>query len=95
MFKKTLMILLIVCFIFGIGLLVLFFQKSVPDTSVSLPDSKSTPAPVVSFTPVPTMPPQVPELDADLVAIEKDLEKLKKEDLRLSPPVFIFDLGLK
>lgn len=95
MLKKILMFFLAICFVSGIVLLILFFQKRIPNTTVNLPLAKASPTPIVSLAPVPTIPPQIPELDADLIGIEKDLEKMNKEDPRFSPPVFIFDLGLK
>lgn len=89
------MIFLLVAFVVGVVILILFFQKRLPETS-NLPFPKSSPTSVTTTTePSLTSIPQLPSLNDDLMAIEKDLEKMKKEDKRVAPPTFIFGLGLK
>lgn len=95
MAKKFLMIFLAVAFILGVITLVLFSKKKDLMTSISLPLLRSTPTPLATPSATITNTPQLSELENDLLAIEKDLEKMKKEDTRLVPPTFIFDLGLK
>lgn len=95
MVKKFLMIFLAVAFILGVITLVLFSKKKDFATSISLPLLRSTPTPLATTSATITNTPQLSELENDLLAIEKDLEKMKKEDNRLVPPTFIFDLGLK
>lgn len=95
MVKKFLMIFLAVAFILGVITLVLFSKKKDLMTSISLPLLRSTPTPLAIPSVAVANIPQLSELENDLLAIEKDLEKMKKEDTRLAPPNFIFDLGLK
>ena len=95
MIKKFLMIFLTVAFISGVVILILFFQKRLPETSINLPFPKSSPTPTIVLSgPALTIAPQLPGLNDDLTAIEQDLEKMRKEDTRLIPPSFIFNLGL-
>jgi len=95
MIKKFLMIFLPLVFIFGVLALVLFFQKKLPETSVSLPFMNDTPTPtMVASGSAAAVFSQLPGLNDDLTAIEQDLEKMRKEDTRLIPPSFIFNLGL-
>ncbi len=96
MTKKLLMVVLFLAFISGFILLFLFLNKRVPGVSVTLPLPKTTPVPTaLPLLPTPTVIPQFSELEKDFLLIEQDIEKLKKEDIRLEPPNFIFDLGLK
>lgn len=95
MVKKILMIFLPVVFILGVLALVFFFQKKLPETSVSLPFVNDTPTPtVVASGSAAAVSSRLSELNDDLSAIEQDLEKMRKEDTRLIPPSFIFNLGI-
>jgi len=87
---------LLLAFLVGIVLLFLLYKKKIPDISVSLPLKTATPTPTIFFAkPTPTNIPKFSELENDFFMIEKDIENLEKEDSRLTPPNFIFDLGLK
>lgn len=95
MVKKILMIFLPLVFIVGVLALVLFFQKKLPETSVSLPFINDTPTPMmVASGSAAAVSSRLPGLNDDLTAIEQDLEKMRKEDSRLVPPSFIFNLGI-
>jgi len=90
------MIFLTVAFISGVVILILFFQKRLPETSINLPFLNDTPTPaMVASGSAAAVFSQLPGLNDDLTAIEQDLEKMRKEDTRLIPPSFIFNLGLK
>jgi len=91
--KKILMILL--AFVFCLGILYLFLvgKRNMVPPSVSLPLPTAEPTMVASPSATP-MPDQIIfEVRNDLGMIESDLEKIK-EDNRLNPPTFIFDLGI-
>ncbi len=79
-------------FAFCLGLLSLFFfgKKKISAPSVSLPLPK---AELTSSLPPPTPvgSSALQDLENDLNLIEADLKKIK-EDTRLNPPEFIFDL---
>lgn len=89
------MIVLPLAFITGVILILLLFKRKIPGTSVSLPFPATVPTPTIYFSePIPTTIPQISELENDLLLIEEDIKKLKREDNRLNPPSFIFELGL-
>jgi len=92
--KKFYMYFLAAAFILGITLVVIFYSHKFSPTSVGLPLPKVeptiTPTPL---PPTPTVVPQLIDLERDLKTVEQDLPKVKEEK-RLNPPVFIFDLGV-
>jgi hypothetical protein len=90
--KIILFLFLILTFAAGLSGIYLFAKSRQSASSVGLP-----PPPEISPSPVPGLSPAVPqplsELEKDLQLIESDLKKMK-EDTRLTPPNFIFTLGL-
>lgn len=87
------MILLTVAFVGGLGLLAWGVKnmQSVPSISLPLPPQPTPTA----IPPSPSPESQGFEaIEKDLLMIEADLKKMK-EDNRLDPPVFIFDLKLE
>jgi len=92
--RKAILFLFII-FTFGVGLagIYLFAQSRRVTPAVSLPvppvEVSPSPSPILS----PAAPPALAELENDLQLIEADLKKMK-EDSRLNPPSFIFNLGL-
>lgn len=92
--RKNLMVLLAIIFVLSLILLFVFFSKRAKPMSVSLPLPKPSPTPTVIFLPTPTVVPQLQEIDNDLKMINLDIEKVK-EDLRLNPPVFSFEIEIK
>lgn len=91
--KKIIFIFL--ALVFGMTMLALAIKarQSAAPVMVSLPPPQEvTPLPSPTLPPVINLPKQEAENDLDL--IKKDLTKMK-EDQRLKPPEFIFDLEIK
>lgn len=81
-------------FLFIICLLIVFgvFKNKTKPLTDSLPFPKSPPSkiPTLVPSPTPTIIQNIYEIDNDLKNIYQDLQKIKNEELRLIPPVFIF-----
>ena len=94
--NRFLMIFLTLAFLGGILALLFSYTKNRNPASSSLPlfGLKSTP---VSNESIPTPAPQNPltekgqEIINDLDKINQDFELVKKEDLRLNPPLFYLE----
>ncbi len=87
------MIFLVVAFSFGLVTLFLFGKKKIPIPSVSLPGRPEEAAP--SQIPLSSSPsPFLQDMENNLKMIGADLGKVK-EDSRLNPPQFFFDLKVE
>jgi len=93
MTKKLLMIFLSLAFIVGIFFLLYFGKKNLLAPSISLPVPALQPTSTPEASPSAMPSSQLTEIENDLKLIENDLQKIK-EDTRLNPPTFLFDLGL-
>ncbi|PIV01596.1 hypothetical protein COS54_00730 [Candidatus Shapirobacteria bacterium CG03_land_8_20_14_0_80_39_12] len=93
MIKKLLMILLVFAFIGGILFLLYVGKNKMHAPSISLPVPISQPTSVPEASPSATSNGSIVEMENDLKLIGNDLQKIK-EDTRLNPPAFLFDLGL-
>lgn len=85
--------MLVISFVLALVFAFTVTRKKNPEVSTSEP--MPTILPTIPLSPMPTIPPEVPQIESDLLQIEKDIEKIKKEDRRLFPPSFLFDLDLK
>jgi len=91
--RKALWGCLVLVFLAAVVPLVVKVRRTTEPTMISLPSSsEATPFP--SPLPSPVVNPTNLEVESDLKMIETDLTKTK-EDQRLRPPEFIFDLRLK
>lgn len=89
--KRVLLLFFLLAF--SVGLLSIYFYSKkhalVPAISPPVPTPETSPSPL----PSPVVPADILELENEMRLIEADLKKMK-EDTRLTPPKFIFDLGL-
>jgi hypothetical protein len=92
--KKALMVLLLILFVLGVATLVVTLKKKVAPMADSLPLPQVSPTPVLTnLLPTPAPEAELINLENDFKRIKEDADKLKEEK-RLDPPAFIFDLGL-
>lgn len=93
MAKKFLMFLLVLFFCLGFLVLILSGKKKNAPPSVSLPIPTVEPSPVATQSGQSVPNQAIFDVENDLRMIEADLKKIK-EDTRLTPPEFIFVLGI-
>jgi len=86
------MIILIAGFIFALGLTYVFFKNRISPSFISIPLPTQGHLPSPTSIPSPSVV-QINEIESDLNNISADLKKVK-ENSRLNPPLFLFDLGL-
>jgi hypothetical protein len=91
--KRVLLLFFLLAFSAGLLSIYLYTRRrtSAPAVSLPLPPAQvSTPSLLPS---PPAIPADILELENEMRLIEADLKKMK-EDIRLTPPNFIFTLGL-
>jgi len=89
------MIFLAAAFLLGMILIFSFVKRRSSEVAIFLPLPKSEPSRLALPSPTSTIAPEILQIENDLSLIENDIGKLKKEDRRLVPPSFVFDLNLQ